>query len=79
MFPVAQCQENFLVVAPRIVTRINEDEAILPGVGAAMQIAHGHGVRVVPAGAGGARRKAVAAAGPGRDDRCAFLFGPVKL
>ena len=50
--PVAQREKEFLIVLAGIVAAIDVDEAELAGIGALVQVVHGHGVRVVPAGSG---------------------------
>ena len=51
-FPVAQGEEEFLVVIAGVGCGVDVDEAELAGVGASVQVGHGHGVGVVPARAG---------------------------
>ena len=61
--PIAQGEKELLVVVAGVVAAVDEDEAELAGVGAFVQVVHGHGVGVIPAGAGRAGRELEAAAG----------------
>ena len=53
--PVAQGEEQLLVVVAGVGCGLDVDEAELAGVRALVQVVHGHGVGVVPARAGRAR------------------------
>ena len=53
--PVTQSEEQLLVVVAGVGRRLDIDEAELAGVGALVQVGHGHGVGVVPARAGRAQ------------------------
>src|ERR1700677_680305 len=46
--PFTQREKDLLVVEPRVIRGIDHEKTKLAGVGAAMQIQHGLGVRVVP-------------------------------
>ena len=78
-FPFAQSQKYFLVVAARIVGRLDKDETELPRVCATVQIDAGHRMGVIPARSRGPRHKLVPAAAMGRDHRCAFLLRAVNI
>ncbi len=51
--PVMQRQEDFLVVAARVVARFDEQKSVLAGVLAAVEIFAGKDVGVIPAKARG--------------------------
>ena len=78
-FPVAEGEEEFLIVVAGVGGGFDIDEAELAGVGALVQVGHGHGVGVVPAGAGGRGRELVGATAVGRDGRRFFFFDAVDL
>ena len=47
-FPIAQGQEQLLIVVAGIIAGVDVDEAELAGICALVQIVHSHGMRVVP-------------------------------
>src|SRR5207302_932491 len=51
-FPIAQGEEEFLVVPARVVAVLDVDEAELARVPALVQVIHCHGVRVIPPASG---------------------------
>ena len=59
--PVAEGEEVLLIVAAGVAGGLDVDEAELAGVGAFVEVGHGHGVGVVPAGADRAGGEGVAA------------------
>ena len=63
--PVAEGEEELLIVVAGVAGGFDVDEAELAGVGALVQVGHGHGVGVVPARAGGGGGELEAAAGRG--------------
>ena len=77
--PVAEGEEDLLIVLAGVVAGVDVKEAELAGVGAFVEVGIGHGVGVVPAGAGGARGELIAAAALWRDEGCGFLFDPVDF
>ena len=77
--PIAEGQEDFLIIISWIVRGFDDQETVLSGVGAAVKIEAGHGVRVIPARAGRARGELIAAAAARRDHRRAFLLGAVHV
>ncbi len=78
--PVAEGEEVFLIVVAGVAGGLDVDEAELAGVGAFVEVGHGHGVGVVPAGAEGGGGELVAACWPcGRDEGGAFFFDAVDV
>ncbi len=79
--PVAQGEKELLVVMAAIldltVGAVDVEKAELAGVGALVEVVHGHGVGVVPAASGGGGRELDALAAMGRDDRRTLLLGAV--
>ena len=57
--PVVGGKQHFLVVAAGIVRRLDDQEAVHPGVQAARQVGPGNVVAVIPARPGGLRRERV--------------------
>jgi hypothetical protein len=75
--PMVRREEDFFVVAARMVPRFDIDEAVLSAVSGEAEVVHGHGVRVVPARAGGARVKAVRPAAARPDQYAGLLHGTI--
>src|SRR2546427_3188667 len=69
----------FLVVFPWVFSGIDIKESVLAGISPAMEIGEGHGVRVIPAGARGARSELVAVAPMRRNHGRALFFRAVHF
>jgi hypothetical protein len=78
-FPIPEGEEELLIVVAGIGGGIDVEESELAGVGAAVQIGHRHGVRVVPAGAGWCGCELVSAIAVRGDRRSVFFLDSVDF
>jgi hypothetical protein len=76
-FPVAEGEKKFLIVMAGIVASVNVNKSELAGVGALVEVVHGHGVTVIPAASGGTGSELEAAAAVRIDHRRTFFGGAV--
>src|SRR5215468_8726757 len=77
--PIAQGEEEFLVVLARVVAVFDVDEAELARVRALVQVIHSHGVRVIPSASGWTWREFEAPPSMRLYDRRALLLRAVHL
>ena len=77
--PAVERQRNLLVVARRVLTRLDDENAELAGVGGAMQVASGVNVGVIPSRAGWPRHEGITSAGRGRAPWGAFFGGAIDF
>ena len=79
MLPFTQRQKDLLIVEPRVIRGIDHEKTELAGVGAAMQIHHGRGVRVVPSRTRRLGHELIAPAAMRRDRGRAFFLRPIHF
>ena len=79
MLPLTQRQKHLLIVAPGVVRGIDHEKPELPGVRAAMQVHHGHGVRVVPSRARWRGHELIPPSPVGRYGGSAFFLRPIHF
>ena len=77
--PFTQRQKDFLIVEPRVIRGIDHEKTELAGVGAAMQIQHGLGMRVVPSRTRRLGHELITPAAMRRHRGCTFFLRPVHL
>ena len=77
--PFTQCEKDLLVVTPRVIRGIDHEKTKLAGVGAAMQIEHGLGVRVVPPRSCRLGNELIAPAPMRWDRRCTFFLRSINI
>ena len=77
--PFTQREKDLLVVAPRVMRGVDHEKTKLAGVGAAMQIQHGLGVRVVPARTCRFGDELIAPAPMRRYRRCTFFLSSINV
>ena len=77
--PIVQREKDFRIVAGGIAGRFDQQEAMLRGVLAPVQIVASEDVRVVPAKARGVGRKGVTRGLTGRDGRGALFDGAINF
>lgn len=71
------CEIYFFIVMSGIGLAVDEEKTELAGVGGEGEIPHGHGVGVIPAGAGGIGREVIAQRCSGSDQWRALFDGAV--
>lgn len=74
---LVRCQKDLLIVGAGIVLGLDIGECKLAGERSAVEVRHGHVMRVHITAAGWERRQAVAQMAVPQPDAAAFLFGAI--